>query len=342
MKLNIYHYWSLVKNLNSKRILNLIACYASFHISRILKKPIVWSKPVSLAVEPTTYCNLRCPECPSGLRNFTRPTGNIELDLFKKIVEELSSNAFYLTLYFQGEPFLHKSFIELIQIAKRYNLYVTTSTNAHFIDAEFAKKTVESGLDCLIISIDGLTQESYVKYRIGGQLQKVIAASYALVEAKKKLKKKNPYLIFQFIAFKHNEQEINQLFQLAKSIGIDEVKIKTAQIYDYENGSPLIPTQEKFSRYRLEKNGKYILKNKLLNQCWRMWQGCVITWDGNVVPCCFDKDARYIMGNLASDSFEKIWHSNKYTNFRTQILTSRSKIDICSNCTEGTKIFEKL
>jgi len=101
---------------------------------------MVGSKLVSLAVEPTTYCNLRCPECPSGLRNFTRPTGNIELDLFKKIVEELSSNAFYLTLYFQGEPFLHKSFIELIQIAKRYNLYVTTSTNAHFIDAEFAKK----------------------------------------------------------------------------------------------------------------------------------------------------------------------------------------------------------
>lgn len=117
------------------------------------------------------------------------------------------------------------------------------------------------------------------------------------------------------------------------------MKIKTAQIYDFENGHDLIPEQETYSRYKKGASGKYEIKNELLNQCWRMWQGCVITWDGKIVPCCFDKDAKYQLGNLQTERFESIWYSEAYTNFRRSVLKSRNQIDICTNCTEGTKVW---
>lgn len=115
--------------------------------------------------------------------------------------------------------------------------------------------------------------------------------------------------------------------------------MKTAQIYDYENGSPLIPRQERYSRYRREENGTWSIKNALSDHCWRMWHSCVVTWDGKVVPCCFDKDAMFTMGDLTKESFADIWNSNTYYEFRRTLLTSRKEIEMCRNCTEGSRVF---
>ena len=119
----------------------------------------------------------------------------------------------------------------------------------------------------------------------------------------------------------------------------DEVVFKTAQVYDFENGNPLIPENIKYSRYKKNCNGTYSIKNKLLNQCWRMWSSCVVTWDGIVVPCCFDKDAKHKLGDLKNQNFNELWESAKYQNFRQSILKSRKEIDICKNCSEGTKVW---
>ena len=127
--------------------------------------------------------------------------------------------------------------------------------------------------------------------------------------------------------------------KLAKELGVDEVKFKTAQVYEYKNGNPLIPSIDKYSRYALEKDGTYSLKNKLSNECWKMWHSCVVSWDGKIVPCCFDKDATHSMGDLKKQAFEEIWQGSTYKKFREQILLSRSQIDICKNCTEGTKVW---
>jgi len=298
-----------------------------------------YGMPISASIEPTTSCNLRCPECPSGKREFTRNTGMLQEDFFKELIDELAPHLTYLTFYFQGEPYLNPKFLDMVKYASSKNIYTATSTNAHYLTPENAKKTVEAGLDRLIISIDGTTQETYSNYRIGGQLSKVIQGAKNIVEAKKQLKSSTPYLIFQFLVTKANEHEIPDVQALGKSIGIDEVKLKTVQVYNYEEGNELIPTQQKYSRYKKNSNGQYELKNKMLNHCWRSWQGCVITWDGNIVPCCFDKDAQHPMGNVKEDSFESLWHSDKYNNFRKALLSSRKEIDICKNCTEGTKVW---
>lgn len=331
--------FQILNHFSFRRALNLAHAGFTFQIQKWTKNGHANALPFSLSIEPTTACNLGCPECPSGLKQFTRPTGKLSQELHEKILDEVKSHVTYINYYFQGEPFLHPHFLDLIRAAKKRNIYTATSTNAHFIDEKKAEEIVQSGLDRLVISLDGLTQKSYEQYRINGSLEKVLEATKLLVLAKTKLKRHTPHLIFQFLAVAPNEQDIPHLFEKAKELKIDEVRIKTAQFYDFENGNPLMPKDEKYSRYTLGLDGKYRLKNKLKNECWRMWSGSVITWDGKAVPCCFDKDAVHRLGDLNTTPFEDIWRSKAYVNFRKSVFTNRQEIDICKNCTEGTKVY---
>lgn len=326
------------KTLTRLRLKNGWLNYRSFKKAIKSKSPIHPAFPVSISIEPTTSCNLRCPECPSGLRSFSRPTGMMELTTFKKIIDELHENLSYLILYFQGEPYLNPFFLDAIKYASLKNIYTTTSTNAHYLTKENAIETVKSGLSRIIVSMDGTDQESYEKYRIGGKLNKVVDGIENLVAAKKVLKTHNPFIILQFLLFKHNTHQIPEIKKLAKKLGIDKLEFKTAQVYDFEKGSDLIPLQGQYSRY--QKNGvdNMKIKNEHLNKCWKMWHSCVMTWDGNIVPCCFDKDAKYTMGNIHEHTFKEIWNSEKYQKFRSKLFTNRKEIDICKNCTEGLRI----
>lgn len=263
----------------------------------------------------------------------------LQLQRFEKIIEEQRRTLINIMFYFQGEPYLNPEFLEMVKIASRKKIFTVTSTNAHYLTDENAKKTIESGLDKIIISIDGTTQDTYEQYRVGGQLEKVIAGTKNILKWRKQLKSKTPYVVFQFLVVKPNQHQIDDVYKLAEELGVDEVALKTAQVYDFENGNDLIPTIDKYSRYAQNASGKWQIKNKLLNQCWRMWSSCVITWDGLVVPCCFDKDAKHQLGDLKQTSFKEIWRSEKYNTFRKSILKSRKEIDICTNCTEGTKVW---
>lgn len=330
---------NILKHLTVRRFCNLITLAFSFSIFKWRKKGRHAGLPFSLSIEPTTACNLGCPECPSGLKQFTRPTGKMDLAVHEQILDQIASTVFYINYYFQGEPFLHPQFLDLIRAAKKRKIYTATSTNAHFIDAKKAEEIVASGLDRLIISIDGLTQATYEQYRVNGQLKKVIAGTEHILAAKKKQGSKTPHLIFQFLAVAPNEHEIEDVFKLGKEMEIDEVRIKTAQLYDYENGNPLMPKNEQYARYRLQKDGTYAIKNKMKDACWRMWTSSVITWDGKVVPCCFDKDAQYVLGDLQKTPFSEIWNQAAYQEFRAQVFSDRSQIEICKNCSEGTKVW---
>lgn len=329
----------LLRKLSFKKLYNALKVWASYHVSKSTKKSLSIGFPISMAIEPTTSCNLRCPECPSGLRQFTRPIGMLEPSFFKKTIDEVYQELIYLTFYFQGEPYLNPNFLDMVRYASDKGIYTSTSTNAHYLNKDQAKKTVESKLDRLIISIDGTTQETYEQYRIGGQLQKVIEGTKNIIEVKRELKSTTPHIVFQFLVVKPNEHQLEDVKKLAVDLGVDEVVFKTAQVYDFENGNPLIPENIKYSRYKKNADGTYSIKNKLLNQCWRMWSSCVVTWDGVVVPCCFDKDAKHQLGDLKTQSFKELWKSTKYQNFRQSILKSRQEIDICKNCSEGTKVW---
>jgi radical SAM protein with 4Fe4S-binding SPASM domain len=321
------------------RAWNALKVVSSFYVSKLSGKVVQWGVPISITFEPTTSCNLRCPECPSGKREFTRPTGMLQGDLFTNTIDELHRKISYLIFYFQGEPYLNPKFLDMVKYASSKRIYTATSTNAHYLDDNAARRTVESGLSRLIISVDGTTQEIYEQYRVGGDLEKVIKGAENIVKWKKQLKSRTPHIIFQFLVVKPNEHQIKDVELLAKKTGVDEVRFKTAQMYDYVNGNKLIPTIEKYSRYKLQDDGTYAIKNEMMNHCWRLWHSTVITWDGMVVPCCFDKDAEHRMGDLKTTSFEELWKGPKYNAFRASVLRSRSEIEICKNCTEGTKVW---
>jgi radical SAM protein with 4Fe4S-binding SPASM domain len=331
---------NLLSKLTWHRIINGIKVLSSFYISRITKKPVQWGYPVSISFEPTTSCNLRCPECPSGLRQFTRPTGMLQKDFFTQTINDIHKELLYLIFYFQGEPYLNPDFLKMVRYAADKKIYTATSTNAHYLNDDNARRTVESGLDRLIISIDGTTQDVYEQYRVGGNLNKVIEGAKNIVKWKKQLKSKTPFVFFQFLVVKPNEHQIAAIKKLAKETGVDEVRFKTAQVYDYATDpNQLIPTIDKYSRYKKLADGSFAPKNKMANHCWKLQHANVITWDGLVVPCCFDKDAMHQLGNLKTQSFKDIWHNDNYKQFRSELMQGRRNIDICANCSEGASVW---
>lgn len=333
---------NLMSKLTFRRVWNAGKVLSSYYLSKWTRKPVQWGYPVSISFEPTTSCNLRCPECPSGLRAFTRPTGMLQKNFFRDTIDQLSSDLLYLIFYFQGEPYLNPDFLDMVKYASQKGIYTATSTNAHYLNDANARRTVESGLDRLIISIDGTTQDVYQSYRVGGKLEKVLAGARNIMKWKKELKSNTPFVFFQFLVVKPNEHQIEDVKRLAVEIGVDDVRFKTAQVYDYEQDpNNLIPTLDKYSRYRKNEKGEFAFKNSLQNHCWRLWHATVISWDGLVVPCCFDKDAQHTLGDLKGKSFKEVWHSDTYVNFRRQILESRKNIDICANCSEGTKVWSE-
>src|SRR5690242_2676949 len=185
--INLQDSINLLSKLTPRRAWNAGKVLSSYYLSKWTQKPVQWGYPVSISFEPTTSCNLRCPECPSGLRAFTRPTGMLENSFFTKTIDDIYQDILYLIFYFQGEPYLNKNFLEMVQYASSKKIYTATSTNAHYLTDTVARKTVESGLDRLIISIDGTTQDVYQQYRVGGNLNKVIEGAKNIVKWKKEL-----------------------------------------------------------------------------------------------------------------------------------------------------------
>ena len=330
---------NFLRKLTPRRVVNAVQVTASYYATRWLQRPVVWGKPFTVSFEPTTACNLRCPECPSGLRQFTRPTGNLKADFFRRTLDDIADRLLYLIFYFQGEPYINPDFLDMVREASDRGVYTITSTNGHFLNDTNARRTIASGLDRLIISVDGTTQEVYEQYRKAGKLETVLQGARNLVKWKRELDSPTPHLIFQFLVVKPNEHQMEDVVRLANEIGIDEVKFKSAQLYDYKNGNPLMPEQERYARYYKKSDGTYGLKHKLHNHCWKLWHSCVITWDGLVAPCCFDKDVTHRLGDVKTESLDQVWEGAAYDDFRTKLLKGRSEIDICTNCTEGCEVW---
>lgn len=317
-----------------KRFWNGLKAAISYHFSIVGKMVWYGHRPIFISIEPSNVCNLHCPECPVGTRTQKIKPVNIDVEKTKRVIDRLAPTLMHIIFYFQGEPFMNPKFLELVRFSRARNILTSTSTNAQLIDNERARQIVESGLDRLIISIDGATQDAYEKYRVGGQLEKAIKTVKDIVEWKKRLSKPNPFIEIQFIVMRHNEHQIDEIKALARRLKADKLSLKTAQIYDFENGSELIPITEKYSRYVKNEQGKYFIKSPLKNSCKRVWDGSVINSKGELLPCCFDKNSDFSFGNIYIDNFETVWEGKPAELFRKSILKNRKQYDMCKNCTE--------
>lgn len=314
------------------RHFNLAVSLASFALSVTRKKAVIWGMPSAVGIEITNTCNLKCVECLSGSGRMTRPKGFMDEALFQKTIDELRPYLQNVNLYFQGESMMHPGFFELVE--KCRGLRTTLSTNGHFLDKDNAGKITSAGISHLTISLDGLTQESYSNYRRGGDFERVVRGISNVAEAIRVTGSKLR-LEIQMLVSRHNEDQIAEMIYFARENNA-VLKLKSMQVIDGENVEFWLPVEKRYRRYIREGN-RYRLNSRLRNRCLRMWLNPVVTWDGNIVPCCFDKDADHIMGNLNTDTFHSVWYGDKYMDFRDMVLNSRKEIDICCNCTTGLK-----
>jgi radical SAM protein with 4Fe4S-binding SPASM domain len=328
---------NLLKYLTLKRATNAVKILASFSLAKVIRKTIVWGMPISYSIEPTNHCNLKCPECPSGLGALTRPLGLLNPDDFKKLIDEICTTGFYVQLFFQGEPFINKNLAGMIDYAQSKNMYISVSTNGHFINEENVDDVLENSPDKIIYSIDGLDEESYQNYRVGGTFEQADLGLRTLVKRRNELGLRKPFVELQFIVMKQNEHQLDDVLKYAKEIGVDKVVFKTMQISSYENALKFLPSNKKYRRYVVD-NGSFRIKGKIKNHCFALWRTSVITWDGKVVPCCFDKDAEFEMGITNGTSFKDVWLSKNYNDFRGRVLGNRQSVSMCTNCTEGLKV----
>jgi radical SAM protein with 4Fe4S-binding SPASM domain len=208
------------------------------------------------------------------------------------------------------------------------------STNGHFLTTGSAEKIVRSGLNKLIVSLDGMDQETYSEYRRGGDLKTVLDGVRHVHDANRKagwpLK-----LEIQFLISRINEHQIEGAKHFASEMKA-AFRLKSMQIINPGNMRKWIPSEQDHSRYA-EEPGGFRIKNSFPDRCARLWLNPVITWDGKVLPCCFDKDADHVLGNLNEDTFRDIWNGPRYQIFRKSLLSGRYMTDICRNCTSGMR-----
>jgi radical SAM protein with 4Fe4S-binding SPASM domain len=314
------------------RPVNALTLGYSYLKSSITGSSDIKGMPVSAGIEITNCCNLKCPECVTGSGQMTRATGFMKVDLFRKIMNELRQYLYNINLYFQGEPMMHPQFFIFLEIIGRTKTIV--STNGHYLSEGNAERLAGSGLRKLIVSFDGLDQETYSLYRKGGNVETVITGirnvSKAIRESRSSLK-----LELQVLVNSHNESQIPLIRSFAQEVKAD-LRLKSMQIINYGCFEEWLPINENFRRYE-KKGNDYRIKSQLMNRCLRLWTNPVITWDGKVVPCCFDKNSDHEMGDLTSSTLREIWEGKKYQRFRNDVLSGRKDIEICRNCTSGLK-----
>ncbi len=331
----LYDWLNFIKKLTFRKIVNYLVLKTSFFLSLLLRRPIVLGYPAVATIEPTNRCNLKCAECPAGNGSMKRPRGNLDYSLFRNVIDELSPRLSYLMLYFQGEPFLHPQLEDFISYSAGKKIYTSVATNGHYLSSKNVIELIVSGLDRIIISLDGTNQESYSKYRKGGDFNEVLHGIVNLVRIKKIMHSRLPLIILQFLVMHHNEHQIEEVRMLGKKLGVNRTVIKSLQVYDFFSNLDMLPSERKYSRYTVHNNGEVIIKNRLKNRCRRLWHTMVILQDGSVVPCCFDKDAQCILAKYPERSLHDIWKGKEAFQFRQKILNSRNKIKMCCNCTEG-------
>lgn len=321
--------------LTKSRCTNLLKCYGNYALS-LLGLVRISHAPLFVSVEPASVCQLRCPECPVGSGNPEfRKSGNPRLmprEVWERTLSEVRKMAWVVQFFFQGEPLLHSELPTMIREAHDAGLYTIVSTNAQALTPEMAEALVRAGLNRIIVSMDGLTEESYGAYRVGGSLQQTKAALRYLRKAKNQRPMPNDQRLIielQCLRLRTNEHEWSAFRREYRRLGADRLVFKTAQLYDYRNGHPLMPTSPRYSRYVQGADGTYHLRRRP-KTCWRAWSACVITTAGDVLPCCYDKAHAHAYGNIMNTPLRELFTSAAAHSFRRAALNEQPQI--CQEC----------
>ncbi len=287
---------SYISHTTAKKLINL----ALLHLQAFLRTEKVKGFPYIVQIEPTNICQLKCPTCPTGLGKNPDPVGKMALEDFKKIIDQMKEHLYEILLFGFGEPLLHKDIYKMIRYAVENSIRTNLSTNLCDFKQKDVDKLINSGLELLVVSLDGLTQETYRKYRVKGDVEKVKQNIERIMKRKKELKKSNPVIQIQFIIMDHNQHEIEEAKEFSQRNGVEEFILK-------DFGPKYIPS--------VGENGNAKEKARHLRDelymCRKLWTESYISWNGDVRPCCLTFNGA--IGNLLTENFVNIWNNNTYT-----------------------------
>ena len=282
--------------------------------------------PAVVMVEPCSYCDMACPMCPVVLNKTRRPPVRLEYGVFEKLLDEIGRELVLITFWNYGEPLLNPDLFRMIRRAKRDRVFCAVSSNLLSLDEARTEELLGSGLDYLIVSFDGASEETYEKFRGKGNYRPVVANLRRLLRRRNELGLRRPFVNLQFIVMKENEQEVPAIRSFAREIGADKLSLKKFT-YVSEGTRDFLPGRDDYVL------GKY--KHPApMEFCARPWTSAVLSADGEIVPCCGDLNFEYRFGNLADPAltFQQIWNGDRYRRFRAQVARDINAIRMCRTC----------
>lgn len=296
--------------------------------------------PLIMSVEPTNSCNMKCPMCPTGLDALTRKKGMMDLGRFTWLVEQLDRTLLIMTFWGWGESTLNPSLYDMIKIASERGIFTMLTMNGTSFEPE---KLLDSGLDYLVVSFDGIREESYRPVRVGGDLRRAMEGVGRLAEEKRRRRSDRPKINMGFIVTRLNESELPELERKAREIGFDATRPKylhTITRRVAEELRPLDPALRGTVGVRgpgrmLEQDVPGIHRVPVRNGCGLLWEYAMVYWDGTMVPCCYDWDAEQKLGNAFETEFREIWSGPRYSEFRKRVTNDKQSIHLCRDCQGG-------
>ena len=281
-------------------------------------KRIIWGSPYEWEIDTTNICQLKCPLCHTGKGTIHRDQGVMDFDLFTKVVDQIKHSCLWLTLYSWGEPLLNQRIHEYIEYAHKQKIATIISSNLNKpLTPLITEQVIRSGLDVMIVSLDGITQDVYEVYRVNGHLDRVLENLRLLDQKKRELGSKKPYIEWQFIVMRQNEHQLDEAKVLAGELGVDSLVFKKV---DFPHGEDDLAEAE---RWLPRQHPEYLREDPFYKPyqedgqvCWRLWRSAVVNWDGGFAPCCYLTDKTQDFGDLKDASVKKVWNNSKYTTAR--------------------------
>jgi radical SAM protein with 4Fe4S-binding SPASM domain len=328
-RLHAFHWRESIRCTTPRRLVNLVQVKAQ----RWLHQEQVTSMPINYFIDPINICNLRCPLCPTGRGLLARPPGRLAVADLKRIIDEIAPYAYRIELYNWGEPLLHPDIYEMIEYVSQRRISVGLSSNLNRLDAQMARRLVESGLSQLVVSIDGATQETYAAYRRRGRLDTVLANLQLLLDTRNEFQSRKPFIVWRMLVGKHNEHEVAAVRRTAYQMGVDAFVASMLFIdtSDPDQIEQWLPTDPAYSPYDYEEGTPS-------NQwdCHELWESMVINWDGGVAPCCWLHDPQFDFANVSEQSVREIWNGPHYRSARRVLGKRKGKpgevATICHRC----------
>jgi radical SAM protein with 4Fe4S-binding SPASM domain len=327
---------SMSQALYSHGLWRKLSNYILADVQKAKKETFLYSYPYWLVVDPCNYCQLSCPFCPTGQKRNVRKKAKLSFADFKAIMDKLGPYLIHIDLVNWGEPLLNEDIFRMIKYAKGFHCDIKLDSNLNSLNEDSAEEMVLSGLDKIVVSIDGLTEETYSKYRVGGNFKLAMDNLKLLIKKRQKLKSRKPYITWQFLVFRHNEHEIEQAQRMGRDLGVDHVGITKAFIGDKN----WIPLNTQYSNYNLEEiKGELTYDSFKVKQdafCHWPWEAITINPNGTISACCSVEEEKDDFGNIFDESIEYLWNNQKYISARDYIKDKKNgealDNNICFSC----------